>query len=83
MNRKNKKARTGIVVSDKMDKSIVVQVERTFKHPLYKKTVRRSKKYMAHDEKNACKIGDVVQIVECKPISSRKAWRVLEVVTTA
>lgn len=83
MDRKNKKARTGVVVSDKMDKSIVVRVERTFKHPLYKKTVRRSKKYMAHDENNTCKIGDVVQIVECKPISAHKAWRLLEVVTTA
>ena len=82
MNRKNKKARTGIVVSDKMDKSIVVKVERTAKHPLYKKTVRRSKKYMVHDEENTCKIGDMVRIIECKPISSRKTWRLLEVVTT-
>ena len=80
MNRKNKKARTGIVVSDQMEKSIVVRVDRTFKHPLYKKTVRRSKKYMAHDENNACKIGDIVQIIECKPISARKTWRVVEVV---
>jgi len=83
MNRKNKKARTGIVVSDKMDKSIVVKVERIVKHPLYKKTIRRSKKYMAHDEKNTCKIGDTVQIIECKPLSSRKTWRLLEVITTA
>ncbi|MBF0279597.1 MAG: 30S ribosomal protein S17 [SAR324 cluster bacterium] len=83
MNRKNKKARTGIVVSDKMDKSIVVKVERIVKHPLYKKTIRRSKKYMAHDESNKCKIGDTVQIIECKPLSSRKTWRLLEVVATA
>lgn len=83
MNRKNKKTRTGIVVSDKMDKSIVVRVERIIQHPLYKRTMRRTKKYMAHDEGNSCKMGDTVRIIECKPISGRKNWRLLEVVTTA
>ncbi len=83
MNRKNKKARTGIVISDQMEKSVVVRVDRTVKHPLYKKIVKRSKKYMAHDEHNACKIGDVVQIIECKPISARKTWRVAEVLKSA
>ncbi len=83
MNRKNKKTRIGTVVSDKMDKSIVVRVERIIQHPLYKRTVKRTKKYMAHDENNQSKIGDTVRIVECKPISSRKTWRLLDVVTTA
>lgn len=83
MNRKNKKARTGIVISDQMEKSVVVRVDRTVKHPLYKKIVKRSKKFMAHDEHNACKIGDVVQIIECKPISARKTWRVAEVLKSA
>ncbi len=83
MNRKNKKARTGIVVSDRMEKSVVVRVDRTVKHPLYKKIVKQSKKYMAHDEHNACKIGDIVQIIECKPISARKTWRVGDVVKSA
>jgi small subunit ribosomal protein S17 len=70
----------GVVVSDKMDKSIVVNVERRTKHPLYKKYIRRSKKYVAHDENNVCKEGDVVQIQECRPISKRKNW---EVITSA
>jgi len=77
----NKKLRTGIVVSNKMEKSIVVKVERLIQHPLYKRTLKRSKKYMAHDAENVCKIGDVVRIIECKPVSSRKTWRLLEVVT--
>jgi len=67
----------GVVVSDKMDKSVVVNVERRTQHPLYKKFIRRSKKYVAHDENNACKEGDVVQIQECRPISKRKNWEVL------
>jgi small subunit ribosomal protein S17 len=70
----------GVVVSDKMDKSVVVNVERRTQHPLYKKFIRRSKKYVAHDENNSCKEGDVVQIKECRPISKRKNW---EVVTAA
>jgi small subunit ribosomal protein S17 len=68
----------GVVVSDKMDKTIVVKVERRVQHPIYKKFIRRSKKYAAHDEANACKIGDTVRIEECPPISKRKTWIVIE-----
>jgi len=68
----------GVVVSDKTDKTIIVEVERRYAHPLFKKTVRRTKKYHAHDEKNAHKIGDRVQIIETAPISKRKRWAVLE-----
>jgi small subunit ribosomal protein S17 len=67
----------GVVVSDKMDKTVTVKVERRIMHPLYKKFIRRSKKYAAHDEANACKVGDMVSIRECKPISKRKKWEVL------
>ena len=67
----------GVVVSDKGNKTIVVKVERTFLHPLLKKTVRRSKKYAAHDEQNSFKVGDVVRIEESRPISKRKHWVVL------
>lgn len=67
----------GIVVSDKMDKTVIVEVERLVMHSLYKKFIRRSKKYSAHDENNACEVGDVVSIRECKPISKNKRWEVL------
>lgn len=67
----------GVVVSDKMEKTIVVKVERKVMHPIYKKFIRRSKKYSAHDEENVCKIGDSVKIRECKPISKRKCWEVI------
>ena len=67
----------GVVVSDKMDKTIVVKIERKIKHPLYKKFIRRTKKYAAHDETNAAKIGDIVRIRECRPLSKRKHWEVL------
>jgi small subunit ribosomal protein S17 len=69
---------TGRVVSDKMDKTITVSVDRRVMHPLYKKFIRRSKKYAAHDEANTCKVGDKVRIVECPPISKRKTWTVIE-----
>ena len=69
---------TGRVTSDKMDKTVTVLVDRRVMHPLYKKFIRRSKKYAAHDEENACKIGDTVRIEECKPISKRKTWTVVE-----
>lgn len=72
-----KRVLQGVVVSDRNDKTIVVQVERRFTHPLLKKTVRRSKKYHAHDEANACKVGDVVRIRECRPISRLKRWEVV------
>ncbi|MDD3029681.1 MAG: 30S ribosomal protein S17 [Alphaproteobacteria bacterium] len=64
----------GTVVSDKGDKTVTVLVERRVRHPIYKKYIRRSKKYAAHDETNSCKIGDVVSIIECAPISKRKRW---------
>ena len=69
-----KLTKQGIVISDKMDKTIVVRVERQFKHPLYKKIVRRHKKFKAHDEKNECKVGDIVLIQESRPISKYKKW---------
>lgn len=68
----------GTVVSDKNDKTVVVRVERRFTHPLLKKTVRRSKKYQAHDESNAVKVGEIVQIQECAPISKNKKWAVVQ-----
>ena len=69
---------TGRVSSDKMDKTVTVVVERRVMHPLYKKFIRRSKKYAAHDEQNLCKVGDSVRIEECPPISRRKTWLVIE-----
>ncbi len=72
-----KRIMQGVVVSDKMDKTVVVNVERRTQHPLYKKFIRRSKKYVAHDEGNTYKEGDVVQIQECRPISKRKTWEVI------
>lgn len=68
----------GVVVSDKADKTVTVLVERTVTHPVYKKIIRRSKKYAAHDEQNKCKIGDKVQIIECKPRSKTKTWEVID-----
>ncbi len=68
----------GVVVSDKCDKTVTVKVERRFTHPIYKKTVRKSKKYAAHDETNRYKIGDVIRIIEAKPLSKTKKWEVLE-----
>lgn len=72
----------GVVVSDKNDKTIVVNVERRFKHPLFQKIVRRTKRYQAHDEANGCKVGDKVRIEECRPISKSKTWRVIEDATS-
>ncbi|MCF7859444.1 MAG: 30S ribosomal protein S17 [Candidatus Cloacimonetes bacterium] len=78
----NKKlTKTGVVVSDKMDKTIVVRVERQFKHPLYKKIVRRHNKFKAHDEKNECGIGDVVLIEESIPISRHKRWSLSKIIS--
>jgi len=67
----------GVVVSDKPDKTVVVRVDRRVVHPIYGKTVKRSKKYMAHDPENRFKVGDVVKIRECRPLSARKRWEVL------
>ena len=72
------KLQSGIVVGNKMDKSIVVKIERKIQHPLYKKTIKRSKKYIAHDEQNECKVGDLVQIAECRPLSRRKRFRLFK-----
>ena len=73
-----KRVLTGVVVSDKANKTVIVRVERRVMHPVYKKFVSRSKKYAAHDEANLCKIGDKVRIEECPPISKRKSWLVIE-----
>lgn len=81
--RNYRKTRQGIVVSDKMDKSIVVRVDRTIRHPLYGKTVRTSSKLHAHDEKNDARVGDVVSVMEARPLSRTKRWRLIEVVERA
>ena len=73
----------GQVVSDKMDKTMTVLVERRVKHPLYKKYIRRSTKLHAHDEENACKVGDLVSIEQCRPVSKTKSWRLHEIIERA
>ena len=83
MVRNLRKERVGLVVSDKMDKTVVVLVSDKYKPPLYKKTITRSKKYKAHDEENACGIGDKVRIVETRKLSKDKNWRVAEIVEKA
>lgn len=82
-NRGLRKTRTGVVVSDKMDKTIVVLIVRKWKHPLYGKVMKSSKKYKAHDELNAAKAGDEVKITETRPISKDKRWRLVEVIKVA
>ena len=77
------KERVGTVVSDKMDKTVVVAVENRFPHPIYKKTVSRTKRYKAHDEDNNCKVGDQVRITETRPLSRTKRWTVAEVINTS
>jgi small subunit ribosomal protein S17 len=74
---------SGYVVSNKMDKSVTVRVERVVKHPLYKKYIRRHKKYMAHDERNECQVGDRVLILESRPLSKNKRWRVSRIMEKA
>ena len=76
-----RKTRFGKVVSDKMDNTVVVAVETPRRHPIYKKTIRRAVRYKAHDEKNQCRPGDMVRIVETRPLSKEKRWRVAEIVT--
>lgn len=78
-----RKVRTGRVVSDKMDKTIVVSIETSVKHPLYKKIVKRTYKLKAHDENNECKTGDKVKVMETRPISKEKRWRLVEIVEKA
>ena len=75
------KTRIGRVVSNKMDKTVVVAVETSRHHPLYKKTIKRTVKYKAHDENNKCGLGDIVRIVETRPLSRHKRWRVAEIIT--
>lgn len=83
MERSKRKIRFGKVVSDKMDKTIVVAVETTMRHPLYKKTIKVTKKYKAHDENNEAKMGDIVLIMETRPLSKEKNWRLVKVVEKA
>jgi small subunit ribosomal protein S17 len=75
-----RKEKTGIVVSNKMEKSVVVEVERKVKHPKYGKFVKKSSRFMAHDEKNECSEGDLVRIAETRPLSKNKCWRLVEVI---
>ena len=77
------KERVGVVVSDKMDKTVVVAVENRFPHPIYQKTVSRTTRYKAHDEDNRCRVGDRVRITETRPLSRSKRWAVAEVLTTS
>ncbi|GAB4344092.1 MAG: 30S ribosomal protein S17 [Desulfobulbaceae bacterium] len=81
--RSNRKTQQGAVISDAMDKSVVVLVERRVRHKLYGKFIRRRVKYMAHDPANECKVGDIVLIEECRPLSRRKRWRVRNIVERA
>ena len=81
--RKTRASKVGTVVSSAMDKTVVIKVESVVKHGLYHRFVQRSRKFMAHDEENTCKIGDRVQIVECRPLSRHKRWRVSQVLERA
>lgn len=83
MERGQRKTQIGKVVSDKMDKTIVVAVEELIRHPLYGKIIKRTKKYKAHDEENSCKAGDTVKITETRPLSKEKRWRVTEILERA
>ncbi|MFO7613569.1 MAG: 30S ribosomal protein S17 [Bacteroidales bacterium] len=83
MERKLRKERVGLVVSNKMEKSIVVRIERKVKHPIYGKFVRKSTKLVAHDEQNECGIGDKVKIMETRPLSKNKCWRLIEIIEKA
>ena len=79
--RGNRKLRTGTVTSDRMDKTVAVEIVRAYQHPLYKKIVRSTTKILAHDEQNTCRVGDLVQVVETRPLSRRKRWKVRQVVS--
>ena len=83
MNRAFRKTRIGTVVSDKMDKTIVVAVEDSYQHPLYKKTMKRTYKLKAHDEHNECGIGDTVEVMETRPLSKDKRWRLINIIEKA
>jgi len=81
--RRTRKVRMGTVLSDKMNKTIVVGVERKIRHPLYQKYIKKTTKFMVHDEENQCRIGDFVRIMETRPLSKRKRWRLVEVIEKA
>ena len=81
--RGSRKERVGMVVSDRPDKTVIVSVETLVRHPLYKKRVRRSKRFMVHDERNEARVGDTVRIIETRPISARKRWRLANIVSRA
>lgn len=83
MERNSRKVREGVVVSDKMDKTVVVLEEKMTLHPVYKKRVKQSKKFKAHDENNTCGVGDKVRIMETRPLSKDKCWRVVEILEKA
>jgi small subunit ribosomal protein S17 len=81
--RNRRKAREGVVVSDKMDKTVVVNVERRVRHPLYARIVRHTKRYKVHDEHNQAQVGDRVRIMETRPLSKEKRWRLVEIIQRA
>ena len=83
MERNLRKERVGLVISNKMDKTIVVEIERKEKHPIYGKFVKKTSKFSAHDEKNDCGIGDTVKIMETRPLSKNKCWRLIEIIERA
>ena len=83
MERNLRKERIGVVVSNKMQKSIVVEIERREKHPIYGKFIKKTNSFMAHDEKEECNIGDTVRIMETRPLSKRKCWRLVEIIERA
>ena len=83
MERNLRKERIGVVVSNKMQKSIVVEIERREKHPIYGKFIKNTNRFMAHDEKEECNIGDTVRIMETRPLSKRKRWRLVEIIERA
>ena len=81
--RNRRKERVGLIVSDKADKTVTVAVEALVRHPMYKKRVRRSKKFIVHDERNEARVGDTVRIIETRPLSARKRWRLANVISRA
>lgn len=80
---RHRKIRTGTVVSNRMDKTVAVAIVRSYQHPLYKKVIRSTKKVLAHDEQNQCNVGDVIQVMESRPLSRRKRWRVQSIISAA
>jgi len=81
--RNDRKVREGVVVSDKMDKTVVVAIKDKVKHPLYKKTINKTKRLKVHDEKNECGVGDKVEVSECRPLSKDKCWRLVRIIEKA